>query len=77
MAAVMADLSRSVGEAMERVSIQNTMPAIGAARISLSEVLSALSYALDLTEGSPPGHTLRSCMVGMRMAEALGLGEDE
>ncbi|MEP6990632.1 MAG: metal-dependent phosphohydrolase, partial [bacterium] len=41
-------------------------------RVSLSEVLSALSYALDLTEGATPGHTLRSCLIGMRMAEELG-----
>jgi hypothetical protein len=26
--------------------------------VGLSEVLGALSYALDLTEGEPPGHAL-------------------
>ena len=36
--------------------------------ISLSEILSALSYALDLTEGAVPGHALRSCLLGMRLA---------
>ena len=30
--------------------------------ISLSEVISALSYALDLTDGAVPGHALRSCL---------------
>jgi putative nucleotidyltransferase with HDIG domain len=39
----------------------------------LSEVAGALSYALDLTEGEPPGHALRSCMIGMRLAQELGL----
>jgi putative nucleotidyltransferase with HDIG domain len=43
-------------------------------RVGLSEVLSALSYALDLTEGAPAGHTMRSCLIGMRLAEELGIG---
>src|SRR4051812_5579294 len=46
-------------------------------RVSLSEVLSALSHALDLTEGQPLGHTVRSCVIGMRLAESLGLGAGE
>ena len=39
----------------------------------MSEVVGALSYALDLTEGEPPGHALRSCLIGMRLAQELGL----
>lgn len=45
--------------------------------VGLSELLSALSYALDLTEGQPPGHTVRSCLIGMRLAEALELDPDQ
>jgi HD-GYP domain-containing protein (c-di-GMP phosphodiesterase class II) len=41
--------------------------------IALSEVIGAFSYALDLTEGEPPGHAVRSCMIGMRLAQELGL----
>ena len=41
--------------------------------VSLSEVLSALSHALDLTEGAPIGHTMRTCLIGMRLAEAAGI----
>ena len=41
--------------------------------VKLSTVLSALSYALDLTEGQPLGHAARSCLIGMRIAEELGL----
>ena len=41
-----------------------------------SEVLSALSFALDMVEGQPEGHTVRSCLIGMRVAERLGLGEE-
>ena len=42
-------------------------------QLSLSEVLTALSHALDLTEGQPLGHTVRTCLIGMRMAEELDL----
>jgi HD-GYP domain-containing protein (c-di-GMP phosphodiesterase class II) len=41
--------------------------------VRLSEVLAGLSYALDLTEGQRPGHAVRSCAIGMRIAEVLGL----
>ncbi|MCC2667910.1 MAG: hypothetical protein K0Q72_381 [Armatimonadetes bacterium] len=41
--------------------------------VSLAEVLGALSYALDLTEGLPPGHSLRTCAIGMRLATELDL----
>jgi putative nucleotidyltransferase with HDIG domain len=39
----------------------------------MSEVVAALTYALDLTEGQPPGHVLRSCLIGMRVGEQLDL----
>jgi HD-GYP domain-containing protein (c-di-GMP phosphodiesterase class II) len=41
--------------------------------VLLSEVIGALSYALDLTEGEPPGHAQRSCLIGMRLAHELRL----
>ena len=43
--------------------------------IRLSEVISALSYALDVTEGQPMGHAVRSCAIGMRIGEEIGLGD--
>ena len=43
------------------------------ATIRLSDVVSALSGALDLTEGQPMGHAVRSCILGMRIAEELRL----
>jgi HD-GYP domain-containing protein (c-di-GMP phosphodiesterase class II) len=48
--------------------------AAGPTTIPLSEVIGGLSYALDLTEGEPPGHATRSCVIGMRLAEVLELG---
>ena len=43
---------------------------------ALSEVLGALSYALDITEGEPPGHAVRTLSIGMRLAEQLGLDDE-
>ena len=43
--------------------------------VKLSEVLAALSRALDLTEGQPMGHSVRTCMIGMRLGVELGLDE--
>ena len=42
-------------------------------RIALSEVIGGVSYALDVTEGERPGHAARSCLIGMRLAQELGL----
>ncbi len=42
----------------------------------LSEVLSALSFILDRVEGQPEGHAVRSCSIGMAVAERLGLPEE-
>jgi HD-GYP domain-containing protein (c-di-GMP phosphodiesterase class II) len=44
-----------------------------ASRLRLSEIIGALSYALDLTEGQPPGHCLRACWIGMHIGQTLGL----
>ena len=43
------------------------------ADVVLSEILAAMSSALDLTEGQEAGHTVRTCIIGMRMAEELDL----
>src|SRR5690348_15914112 len=45
--------------------------------VSLSEVLAALSHALDLTEGQPLGHTIRTCLIGVRIADEIGLAPDD
>ncbi|MHB1075604.1 HD-GYP domain-containing protein [Thiobacillus sp.] len=41
--------------------------------VSLSAIIGALSYALDLTEGLPAGHSLRCCWVGMHVGQQLGM----
>jgi HD-GYP domain-containing protein (c-di-GMP phosphodiesterase class II) len=45
--------------------------------VLLGELLGALSYALDLTEGEQSGHVLRACLIGMGIGERAGLGERE
>jgi HD-GYP domain-containing protein (c-di-GMP phosphodiesterase class II) len=41
--------------------------------VRLSRVIGAMSYALDVTEGEPPGHAVRACKIGMRLAQAVEL----
>src|SRR5262245_10469393 len=45
--------------------------------VPLAEILSALSRALDLTEGQPLGHAMRSCIIGMRLGQESGLNDDQ
>lgn len=42
-------------------------------KVRLAEVISALTYALDLTEGQRPGHTLRTALIAMRIGRELCL----
>ncbi|MEW5919151.1 MAG: HD domain-containing phosphohydrolase, partial [Gemmatimonadota bacterium] len=48
-----------------------------AKQVATSEVLAALSRALDLTEGQPLGHSVRACVIGMRLGQTIGLGDDD
>jgi len=43
--------------------------------LRMSEIISALSLALDLTEGQPMGHCVNSCLLGMRIAEIVQIPE--
>jgi HD-GYP domain-containing protein (c-di-GMP phosphodiesterase class II) len=45
----------------------------GAVQVRLSAVIGAMSYALDVTEGEAPGHAVRACKIGMRLAQAMQL----
>ena len=44
--------------------------------VKLGELLAALSYALDMTEGQPAGHCVRCCFIGTKIGLELGLSED-
>ena len=43
--------------------------------LRLSQIVGALSHALDMTEGQPVGHAKRSCLIGMRLAQDAGLDD--
>ncbi|MBC7280936.1 HD-GYP domain-containing protein [Hoeflea sp.] len=46
------------------------------AAFRLADLLGALSYALDITEGQPEGHCIRCAFIGTRIGEALGLTDE-
>ncbi len=39
--------------------------------VRLAELIGALSHALDMTEGQPPGHCIRACWIGVHVGQAL------
>jgi len=48
-----------------------------AAGLKLSELMAALSHALDITEGQPEGHCIRCCWIGMHIGREIGLTEQQ
>jgi HD-GYP domain-containing protein (c-di-GMP phosphodiesterase class II) len=46
-----------------------------AAELKLSELIASLSYALDITEGQPPGHCVRACWIGMHIGRQAGMAD--
>ena len=47
------------------------------AHVRLAELVAALSLGVDLGFGQPMEHVLRQCMIALRLAERLGLDEEE
>ncbi len=47
------------------------------ARVRLAEIVAALSLGIDLGFGQPMEHVLRQCLIALRLAERLGLDEQE
>ncbi|MBS1145092.1 MAG: Metal-dependent phosphohydrolase, subdomain [Proteobacteria bacterium] len=43
--------------------------------LKLAELISALSHALDITEGQPQGHCVRCCWIGMHIGRAIGMDD--
>ena len=50
-------------------------PPAGAPQLRLSELLGALSHALDMVEGQPSGHCVRCCWIGIHIGRELGLDD--
>ena len=61
---------------MAAVEVQER-PVSSPAYLRMSDLISALSYALDLTEGQPMGHSVKCCVLGMRLAEICGVPASE
>ena len=54
-----------------------TVTPLPASSIKLSELIAALSQALDITEGQPEGHCIRCCWIGMHMGREIGMSDDD
>ena len=50
---------------------------VGTPQVRLSELLGALSHALDMVEGQPAGHCVRSCWIGIHIGREIGLDEEK
>lgn len=46
-------------------------------RARLAELLAGLSLTADIGYGLPPGEAVRACVIGTRLAQELGLAEEE
>ena len=49
----------------------------GDAQVRLAELVAALSLGIDLGFGQPMEHVLRQCLIALRLAERIGLDEEE
>ena len=47
------------------------------AHVRLAELVAALSLGIDLGFGQPMEHVLRQCLIALRLAERMGLDENE
>jgi hypothetical protein len=45
--------------------------------LRLAELLSALSFALDMVEGQPAGHCVRCCWIAMQIGREAGLSDSQ
>jgi putative nucleotidyltransferase with HDIG domain len=46
-------------------------------QLRLAELLSALSFALDMVEGQPAGHCVRCCWIAIHIGREIGLSESQ
>lgn len=60
---------------MSNSSSNTTLQSAHDQPVTRAEILSALSFALDITEGARPGHTVRACHLGMRLGKQIGLSD--
>src|SRR2546423_1237283 len=53
------------------------MASLAGSEVRLAELIGSMSLATDLGLGQPMEHVLRSCVLGLRIAEDIGLEEPE
>ena len=56
---------------------QEASGGIDRTQVRLAELVGALSLGIDLGFGQPMEHVLRQCMIALRLAEGIGLDEDQ
>jgi HD-GYP domain-containing protein (c-di-GMP phosphodiesterase class II) len=62
---------------MRRTSVTPLHSPPVVAEATLDSILSALSHAFDLTEGAPLGHSIRSAVIGLRLADEIGMADGD
>jgi putative nucleotidyltransferase with HDIG domain len=62
---------------VQSINLPVTETVSSALQLRMSDLISALSLALDLTEGQPMGHSVKACVLGMRIADILDLPLEE
>ena len=67
----------SVPIVLEETLVEGLQHELDRETFRFSEVLSALSFALDIVEGQPEGHIVRSSYIGMTIGERIGLNEEQ
>jgi HD-GYP domain-containing protein (c-di-GMP phosphodiesterase class II) len=60
---------------LTREALHDEQPVI--AHLRLAELLSALSFALDMVEGQPAGHCVRCCWIAMQIGREVGLSDSQ
>ena len=64
-------------EATRRRYARPVGPQPDRAHVRLAELVAALSLGIDLGFGQPMEHVLRQCLIALRLAERLGLDEEQ
>ena len=70
-------IALNAGRSEATIHHRNLRIAAAAPQTSLAELVGAFSYALDITEGQPAGHSVRCCYIGSQIGLALGLSPIE
>ena len=70
-------LSRVANGRMGSLMGHGASGGIDRTQVRLAELVGALSLGIDLGFGQPMEHVLRQCMIALRLAEGIGLDEEQ